>query len=102
MNITESQKDLCAKAGETISNLDFLTKREEFKNFIAQFRSTAEDAARNALIYPERVFLAQVGNLLDDSGRLKDAELSGRLEKQAAGSDYQLAAFAPGEKRPQS
>lgn len=40
---------------------------------------------RNALIYPERVFLAQVGNLLDDSGRLKDAELIGRLEKQAAG-----------------
>ena len=43
MRITESQKDLCAKAGETISNLDFLTKREEFKNFVAQFRRRADE-----------------------------------------------------------
>lgn len=40
---------------------------------------------RNAFIFPERVFLPQIGNLLDDSGRLKDAELVGRLEKQATG-----------------
>ena len=40
---------------------------------------------RNAFIYPERVFLAQVGNLLSEDGRLKDAELVGRLQKQATG-----------------
>lgn len=49
MKITESQKDLCAKAGETISNLDFLTKREEFKNFIAQFRRRAEELSEQIL-----------------------------------------------------
>lgn len=40
---------------------------------------------RNALIFPERVFLAGINNLLDDSGRLKDPELTGRLRKQAEG-----------------
>jgi chromate reductase len=40
---------------------------------------------RNAPIYPGRVFLPQIHNLLDDSGRLKDAELLGRLKKQAEG-----------------
>ncbi len=40
---------------------------------------------RNAFIYPERVFLPGIGNLLDDAGRLKDAELLARLHKQAAG-----------------
>lgn len=40
---------------------------------------------RNAYIYPERVFLPQINNLLDASGRLKDAELLGRLTKQAEG-----------------
>jgi NAD(P)H-dependent FMN reductase len=40
---------------------------------------------RNAYIYPERVFLPQINNLLDASGRLKDAELLGRLKKQAEG-----------------
>jgi NAD(P)H-dependent FMN reductase len=40
---------------------------------------------RNAYLYPERVFLPQIYNLLDDSGRLKDAELLERLKKQAAG-----------------
>jgi NAD(P)H-dependent FMN reductase len=40
---------------------------------------------RNAHIYPERVFLPQVNNLLDESGRIKDAELLERLKKQAAG-----------------
>jgi len=40
---------------------------------------------RNAHIYPERVFLPGIGGLLDDRGRLKDAELLGRLEKQSAG-----------------
>src|SRR6266700_5266738 len=40
---------------------------------------------RNAYIFPERVFLAQINNLLDDHGRLKDAELLSRLKKQADG-----------------
>jgi len=40
---------------------------------------------RNAYVYPERVFLPQVYNLLDESGKIKDAELLGRLKKQAEG-----------------
>jgi len=40
---------------------------------------------RNAYIYPERVFMPQINNLLDDNGRIKDVELVGRLKKQAAG-----------------
>ncbi len=40
---------------------------------------------RNAYIYPERVFLAQVGSLLDQSGRLQNPELLERLNKQADG-----------------
>jgi chromate reductase, NAD(P)H dehydrogenase (quinone) len=40
---------------------------------------------RNAYLYPERVFLPQINNLLDDSGRLTDAELLGRLKAQASG-----------------
>jgi chromate reductase, NAD(P)H dehydrogenase (quinone) len=40
---------------------------------------------RNACIYPERVFMPQIHSLLDEAGRLKDAELLGRLKKQAEG-----------------
>jgi chromate reductase len=40
---------------------------------------------RNAYIYPERVFMAQINNLLDDSGRIKDAGLVERLKKQVEG-----------------
>ena len=40
---------------------------------------------RNAYVYPERVFLQQINDLLNDNGRLKDAELLGRLKKQAEG-----------------
>ena len=40
---------------------------------------------RNAYLYPDRVFLPNVNDLLDDSGRLKDAELLERLKTQAAG-----------------
>lgn len=40
---------------------------------------------RNAFIYPERVFLPQVNNLLDAEGRLNDPELVGRLKAQAEG-----------------
>jgi NAD(P)H-dependent FMN reductase len=40
---------------------------------------------RNAFLHPERVFLPRVGDLLDASGRLKDADLLKRLQAQAAG-----------------
>lgn len=40
---------------------------------------------RNAYIYPERVFLPGIGKLLDADGRLQDADLLGRLQKQAEG-----------------
>jgi chromate reductase, NAD(P)H dehydrogenase (quinone) len=40
---------------------------------------------RNAYLYPERVFLPQINNMLDASGRLKDAELRERLNAQVAG-----------------
>jgi NAD(P)H-dependent FMN reductase len=40
---------------------------------------------RNAFLYPERVFLPRVGQLLTDDGRFKDTELSERLKTQADG-----------------
>ncbi|MEI9863548.1 MAG: NAD(P)H-dependent oxidoreductase [Limisphaerales bacterium] len=40
---------------------------------------------RNAHIYPERVFMPQINNLLDPSGKIKDAELLGRLKAQTEG-----------------
>jgi chromate reductase len=40
---------------------------------------------RNAYLFPERVFLPQINNLLDSDGRLKDDELLQRLRKQAEG-----------------
>jgi NAD(P)H-dependent FMN reductase len=40
---------------------------------------------RNAHIFPARVFLPQVNNLLDDSGKINDAELLERLKAQADG-----------------
>ena len=40
---------------------------------------------RNAYIYPERVFMPKVNELLDAAGQLNDPELSGRLKAQAAG-----------------
>jgi NAD(P)H-dependent FMN reductase len=40
---------------------------------------------RNAYIFPERVFLPGIGNLLDENGRLQNAELLERLRKQAGG-----------------
>src|ERR1035441_8188957 len=40
---------------------------------------------RNAHIFPTRVFLPQIYNLLDYAGKLKDAELLERLTKQAEG-----------------
>lgn len=40
---------------------------------------------RNAYIYPERVFMPGIKRLLDANGRLQDADLLGRLQKQAEG-----------------
>jgi NAD(P)H-dependent FMN reductase len=40
---------------------------------------------RNAYIFPERVFLPRVNDLLDDDGRLNDAESLKRLRQQAEG-----------------
>ena len=40
---------------------------------------------RNAYLYPERVFLPKINDLLDASGQFKDPELRDRLRKQAAG-----------------
>jgi len=40
---------------------------------------------RNAYLFPERVFLPQINNLVDGNGRLKDDELLQRLRKQAEG-----------------
>jgi NAD(P)H-dependent FMN reductase len=42
-------------------------------------------AYRNAYVYPERVFLPGINDLLDESGRLKDSELIKRLTSQAEG-----------------
>ena len=40
---------------------------------------------RNAHLFPTRVFLPHIYNLLDDSGKIKDAELLARLKAQAEG-----------------
>jgi NAD(P)H-dependent FMN reductase len=40
---------------------------------------------RNAYLFPERVFIPGIGSKLDASGKLLDAEIEGRLGKQAAG-----------------
>jgi chromate reductase, NAD(P)H dehydrogenase (quinone) len=40
---------------------------------------------RNAYLFPERVFLPKINDLLDDAGRLKDPELLQRLKAQAEG-----------------
>src|SRR5215203_372551 len=37
---------------------------------------------RNAYIFPERVFMPQIYNLLDENGKVKDPELLERLKKQ--------------------
>jgi NAD(P)H-dependent FMN reductase len=40
---------------------------------------------RNAFIYPERVFLPRVNNLIDSDGRITDADVVERLREQAIG-----------------
>ena len=40
---------------------------------------------RNAYLYPERVFMPKINDLLDANGRLKDPELVERLRAQQKG-----------------
>ena len=40
---------------------------------------------RNAYLYPERVFLPKINELLDEAGNFIDPELRDRLKKQATG-----------------
>lgn len=40
---------------------------------------------RNAFMYPERVFLPKIEELLNDAGRIRDPEVLARLHAQAAG-----------------
>jgi len=40
---------------------------------------------RNALLFPERVFMPKINDLLDAAGNLKDTEVLHRLEQQANG-----------------
>jgi len=40
---------------------------------------------RNAFVYPERVFMPRVNNLLDSDGRITDADVVERLREQAIG-----------------
>ena len=40
---------------------------------------------RNAYIFPERIFLPEINDLLDEGGRLKDPDLLKRLRTQAEG-----------------
>jgi chromate reductase len=40
---------------------------------------------RNALIYPERVFMPGIGRLLDAGGRFLSDDIPNRIDKQAAG-----------------
>jgi NAD(P)H-dependent FMN reductase len=40
---------------------------------------------RNAFLYPERVFLPRINDLIDDGGAFKDPDLFKRLTSQAAG-----------------
>ena len=40
---------------------------------------------RNAYLYPERVFIQQIGSQLDAHGRLTSQDILGRLKAQAEG-----------------
>jgi NAD(P)H-dependent FMN reductase/sugar phosphate isomerase/epimerase len=50
---------------------------------------------RNAFIFPERVFIPAVHEVLDDAGTLKDARLAARLREQAAGFQRFVQALPP-------
>jgi hypothetical protein len=48
-------------------------------------------AYRKAHLFPDRVFIPAVHTVLDESGKLTDAEIDRRLAKQAVGfRDYVL------------
>ena len=47
--ITPEQRQTAIEAGQTFSNLEFLTKREEFQEFIAKHRRIAEGLADQIL-----------------------------------------------------
>jgi chromate reductase len=51
-------------------------------------------AYRNAHIYPVRVFMPQINNLLDAAGKINDAELKERLKAQAEGFVQFVKRFA--------
>jgi NAD(P)H-dependent FMN reductase len=40
---------------------------------------------RNAFIFPERVFMPGIGNLLNESGQFTNADIPRRLNQQAGG-----------------
>jgi chromate reductase, NAD(P)H dehydrogenase (quinone) len=40
---------------------------------------------RNAYLFPERVFMPRINDLLDDQGKIKDPELMDRLRSQQKG-----------------
>jgi chromate reductase len=50
---------------------------------------------RYGVIFPERVFMPAIQNLLDETGRIKDAEMQERLEKQAQGFTEFVRQLAP-------
>jgi chromate reductase, NAD(P)H dehydrogenase (quinone) len=50
---------------------------------------------RNAHIYPDRVFIANIKDKLSPEGRLIDSALDQRLSRQAAGFTRFAAAFGP-------
>lgn len=52
-------------------------------------------AYRNAHLFPERVFIPGIGGQLDAQGRLQDAELIGRLRRQAEGFAAFVARLKP-------
>lgn len=47
--MTREITELCRKASETFSNLDFLTKRDEFREFIEIFERRAASIAEEIL-----------------------------------------------------
>lgn len=49
---------------------------------------------RNAMVYPERVFIPQVNTRLDAAGQLTDPSILERLESQARGFTEFVARFA--------
>jgi NAD(P)H-dependent FMN reductase len=49
---------------------------------------------RNAHVYPDRVFIPGIGQKFDSAGKFSDAEINGRLQKQAQGFHAFVKSFA--------